>query len=247
MLKKCLLPNTTFLIGRKGTGKSTIFLRLEKELDKREDAISCYLDVYTIYTESQRTLSELNHLEEKIPLEILRKYLLERNFIQNILIALIKQFSNNTNNILEKIKSSLGINKKEAIKELLEELLQNIEDNETLKKIEIPLVEEVLCKSKLISSNKQDKGISSELGTDLNITKPNITAKIEGKSDFSNISEKELAEEFSKVFVKVFQINDLIQKTKSILQTIKVKHLYILLDDFSEIDNFAISNFVNIK
>lgn len=246
ILKKCQLPNTTFLIGRKGTGKSTIFLRLEKELDKQEDAISCYLDVYTIYTESQRTLSELNHLKDKIPLEILRKYLLERNFIQSILIALIKQFSSNTNNILEKIKSSLGINKKEAIKELLEELLQNIEDNETLKKIEIPLIEEVLCKSKCVTSNKNEKGISGEVGASLNVPKPNITAKIEGKSDISNLSEKELAEEFSKVFVKVFQINDLIQKIKTILQTIKVKHMYVLLDDFSEIDNFAISNFVNI-
>ncbi len=32
ILKKSLKENTTFLIGRKGTGKSTIFLRLEQEL-----------------------------------------------------------------------------------------------------------------------------------------------------------------------------------------------------------------------
>ena len=31
IIKNCLKDNTTFLIGRKGTGKSTIFLRLEEE------------------------------------------------------------------------------------------------------------------------------------------------------------------------------------------------------------------------
>ena len=36
VLKKALLNNTTFFIGRKGTGKSTIFLRLEQELRKKE-------------------------------------------------------------------------------------------------------------------------------------------------------------------------------------------------------------------
>ena len=29
VINKCLLDNTTYLIGRKGTGKSTIFLKLE--------------------------------------------------------------------------------------------------------------------------------------------------------------------------------------------------------------------------
>lgn len=35
ILKKCLYDNTTFLIGRKGTGKSTIFLKMEMDLRKK--------------------------------------------------------------------------------------------------------------------------------------------------------------------------------------------------------------------
>ena len=41
ILKKSLLRNTTFLIGRKGTGKSTIFLMIEKDIEKQNDLISC--------------------------------------------------------------------------------------------------------------------------------------------------------------------------------------------------------------
>lgn len=36
ILNKCLLDNTTFLIGRRGTGKSTIFLKLENEYRKKK-------------------------------------------------------------------------------------------------------------------------------------------------------------------------------------------------------------------
>ncbi len=35
VFKMCFSDNTTFLIGRKGTGKSTIILKLEKEYRKK--------------------------------------------------------------------------------------------------------------------------------------------------------------------------------------------------------------------
>ncbi len=245
VLKKCLLGNTTFLVGRKGTGKSTIFLRMEKEIEKKEDIMSCYLDVYTTYSESTRTLNELSYLRNKIPEDMLQKYLLERNFIQNILVNLIKQLSSRTNSFLDKIKVSLGVDKKEVVKELLEELLQNIENNDELKKIEIPLIEEVGYKMKSLDSNLVEKNLGGQIGVDVGLMQP-PRAKIEGKLGVSNLSEKQLAEEFSKVFIKVFQIGDLVQKIKTILETINIKHLYILLDDFSEIENLAIRNFVNI-
>ena len=44
ILQKCLLDNTTFLVGRKGTGKSTIFLKLENEYRKKSGYLPCYVD-----------------------------------------------------------------------------------------------------------------------------------------------------------------------------------------------------------
>lgn len=49
VLEKCMRDNTTFLVGRKGTGKSTIFLKLENEYRKRKQFLPCYVDVKTIY------------------------------------------------------------------------------------------------------------------------------------------------------------------------------------------------------
>lgn len=52
ILNKSLLDNTTFLIGRKGTCKSTIFLKMEIELRKKKSYLPCYIDVKTIYESS---------------------------------------------------------------------------------------------------------------------------------------------------------------------------------------------------
>lgn len=60
VFKNCLTDNTTFLIGRKGTGKSTIILRLENEYRKRKEYISCYLDTKTIFESAK---SDFNSFE----------------------------------------------------------------------------------------------------------------------------------------------------------------------------------------
>src|SRR5438067_12273412 len=52
VFRTILKPNTTFLIGRKGTGKSTIFQRLQYELRHLEGYASAYIDIKTTYEES---------------------------------------------------------------------------------------------------------------------------------------------------------------------------------------------------
>ncbi|MRS18190.1 MarR family transcriptional regulator, partial [Enterobacteriaceae bacterium RIT692] len=49
VFKMCFSDNTTFLIGRKGTGKSTIILRLESEYRKKEAYLPCYIDTKTVF------------------------------------------------------------------------------------------------------------------------------------------------------------------------------------------------------
>jgi DNA replication protein DnaC len=48
VFRTILKPNTTFLIGRKGTGKSTIFQRLQYELIKDKTKTSAYIDIKTV-------------------------------------------------------------------------------------------------------------------------------------------------------------------------------------------------------
>lgn len=45
VLDTMLRESTTFLIGRKGTGKSTIFQRAQYELRSKANAVSAYVDI----------------------------------------------------------------------------------------------------------------------------------------------------------------------------------------------------------
>lgn len=61
VLKKCLLDNTTFLIGRKGTGKSTIFLILENEYRKK----ATYLHQSNVVYGKKITKQDIENAAEK--------------------------------------------------------------------------------------------------------------------------------------------------------------------------------------
>src|SRR5437868_2568287 len=52
VLNALVRPNTSFLIGRKGTGKSTVFQRAQHEIRKQKTSISAYLDIKTIFESS---------------------------------------------------------------------------------------------------------------------------------------------------------------------------------------------------
>lgn len=49
VLSAMLRPNTTFLIGRKGTGKSTVFQRAQHEIRQQSRAVLAYVDIKTVF------------------------------------------------------------------------------------------------------------------------------------------------------------------------------------------------------
>lgn len=251
VLKKAMLTNTTFFIGRKGTGKSTIFLRLEQELRKKENFLSCYLDVKTIYEKSQSQNSSIAKVKEVIPEELFNNYLIERTFIQNTLIAIQEELNMKYNSLGDKIASIFVTTKSESVKERIDELLQRVSDNQTLENIEIPLLKSI--SSKLKNTYEDFKERETKLGG------AEITGGVKGggpevglKTDSGFIWKKgckdarEIENEFSSVFLQVFQIKEIINEIKSILKILKIDHLFILLDDFSEIDDHAIRRFVDV-
>ena len=56
VLRTVLRPNTTFLIGRKGTGKSTIFQMAQESLTRDKHATWAYIDIKTLYESSTAEL-----------------------------------------------------------------------------------------------------------------------------------------------------------------------------------------------
>lgn len=250
ILKKSIKENTTFLIGRKGTGKSTIFLRIEQELRKKDTVLPCYLDVKTIYESAQTEYVNFDYLSDYLPEKTIRKYLIERSFLQSVLKRIAEEIDIRYDNWYEKLKQVLGNTKAEETKEKIQTLKSRIEDNEILKEIEIPIIKNISQKKKTL--NESATATSTE--TNYSISGGLDPAGPSGRINLGNgINESEalkqaseIEENFSSIFLQVFQIKTFIEELKEILTAVKIRHIVVLLDDFSEIDDFAIKTFVDV-
>ena len=250
ILKKSLKENTTFLIGRKGTGKSTIFLRIEQELREKKGYLPCYLDVKTIYESSQTKLTRIKGVDSLLPSDILEKYLIERSFIQTILSKIIDEISNKFDSLFDKLLRVLGVAKVESIQERLLELKSSIEDNNHLEKIEIPVLQTYSRHNKGMNERIKESNLSSKLELNSSLEKTKISGGIKADVGMDIKKSDKIALEnedsFSSVFLQVFQIKEVITGIKEALAILDIRHLYILLDDFSEIEDESIITFVDV-
>lgn len=81
VLRQVMDDNHTLLKGRKGTGKSTIFLRAEQKLSLSRDKICIYINLQSIYEEIRTANSEVTG-------DSLRQYQTYRNFFTEIITSL---------------------------------------------------------------------------------------------------------------------------------------------------------------
>lgn len=248
--KMVLSDNTAFLVGRKGTGKSTIILRLESEYRKKDDYIPCYIDTKTVFESTKSDYKNLDYLKGRIPNEALDKYLIERSFIQSVLKAIVDEMDIKAKPYLIKFANLLGLSKVNKVKDGISELYRKIENNEHLQSIELPVINEYVNS---ISSADEMENVNSynnsgEVNFNLDIKGPKVGVK-NGYAKSSSDKTKQIESwerQFSGALLKVFQIKDIMDEIQKVLTILKVKKLVIFLDDFSEVDEKTMKNFVDV-
>jgi hypothetical protein len=88
ILETMMKTNTTFLIGRKGTGKSTVFQRSQHELRKKSNYTSAYLDIKTVFESSQvdsSLIAKVDPASGALPQETLEKLRLYKAFLKAVI------------------------------------------------------------------------------------------------------------------------------------------------------------------
>ena len=235
ILKKCLKDRTTLLIGRKGTGKSTLFLKIENEIAKKDDQISCFIDTKTIYENvSNKPFSNENEIDD----QILKEYMIKRSFVKYILGEVLEKIEYKIEqSTFERIIKLIGLSRKnDAINEI-KKLRKLIETNEHLTEIEIPMLIKI-SKEQISEKTKEDeKGAGVKIGLQ--------EQSFDLSSKYKNGEKQSYTDQFSKTLITVFDINGFIDKLKNIMLKIGIKKAFILLDDFSEIDDPDITTFVD--
>ncbi|MCI1959744.1 MAG: hypothetical protein LKJ25_09020 [Clostridia bacterium] len=239
ILNLCLKDNTTVLVGRKGTGKSTILMRMQNELRKSNTIMTCYIDVKNVFDNAKRNYTTINYLNANSNEET-ENYSIQRQFILDFLSELIVEVNQNYNSFLEKLRDKFHLSKpKNAIRKL-NEIKKNIKNNEHLKDIELQTIQSINMSNDSINSCK--KAINGNI--EANLSSQAASAKIGGQNSIENITENE--KQYNRIFARIFEITNIVNEIKSVLQELSLKRLYLILDDYSEIDQISLSMFCNL-
>jgi hypothetical protein len=120
-----------------------------------------------------------------------------------------------------------------------------------LKKIEIPILQNFDFSNKEINQDrKASKKSIANPSLSVGLSSDNLGVKLDSNASLSSKKEStnyyETADNFSRVFLQVFQIKETILKIKEILTSLDIRHLVIMLDDFSEIEEDSIKTFVDV-
>jgi hypothetical protein len=224
ILGKVNLPRTSILIGRKGTGKSTIFQKSIKDVSQNKKCIPIYIDVKTLYDTATPTLSCMN--DNIISNEEILKYLLYKNFLKSIILETKKKLNNIFIN-KNFLSSLLGINENKRYE--VEKVLHHIETriDTVFKSIDGSIISTI--NNSLERSSEEVRDINGSIST-----APQLS--IEAK----NLSKEGVKQSFSKTFLNYLNIKEsLIENLIKIKAILGLKYLYIYLDDYSEIDEEA--------
>lgn len=221
VISKINLPRTTIVVGRKGTGKSTIFQKSIKDISKKKDILCLYIDVKTLYDNSTPIIIDNKSI---ISSEEMTKYLMYLSFIKQLILEVKDQINDKLNRSF--LKGIFKQNKDDlkTVKYRLDDIYKNAE--KVFKTISLTLTN---IANTLEQSQTDNEGIGLELS-------------LEPKVNLESSNEKvvKFKKSFDDTLITYFDIKKcLIDNLLSIREIANLKYLYVYLDDYSEIDEAA--------
>jgi len=237
ILKIMMKANTTFIIGRKGTGKSTVFQRAQYELRKLSTHTSAYIDIKTIFESSQidpNLLAKVDVGSAALSKESLEKLRLYKAFLQAIIQEITDELKKRMKQatIWQRIRSTFSGSLDDLFKEL-DTLLKDIDSSHFSS---ITGLKNVTTHSKNEAS--AEMGIEGTSNISLG-PKPELKASLTSKDSAKVSSGQE--QSYADILMLEFNIKGFISRLKTLLRRISVNHLYIFIDDFSELPQDAMA------
>ncbi|MCF7788696.1 MAG: hypothetical protein K9N47_21410 [Prosthecobacter sp.] len=215
VLKTVLLNNTTFLIGRKGTGKSTVFAKTQLELRKRTDAISVYVDVKSLHELLKTNEAVIQSVEDSsISDQVWRAHSLRKNFLGAVIADLVKELKRayEARNLIQKwVGKARGYH--EVIGEL-EELAERVKVSK-LTQEEIPILRIISTKVKEAAKTKESSKANAKVESKLSIN-PEVKSSGGIEQFDENIADNELYQEYADAVLRSFPFQDLLSQIRAL-------------------------------
>ncbi len=239
ILQSVLSSNTTFLLGRKGTGKSTVFAKAQSTLRSRKDIISIYIDVKSLYD-----VLEANEIPDTelssvgISSLAYRSHMLRKVMLGKVIAELLKEISESCDRltILERWRGA----KKQY--EDLKGTLKSIGDrakNSKLEKHEIPVLQKITNQIRVKQQQEASKTskASGKAGGKLSPDSVEVSSELTGSlSDFDKtLDDSDIYNEYSDVVLKSFPFSEILEEIQILLTESGLLRLVAFFDDFSEL------------
>lgn len=231
VLSQVLAPTTTFLLGRKGTGKSTVFAKAQSALRQENSNISVYIDVKAIYdliSSNDIPFSKDIEINE----DILRTHFLRKEFLSSVISDILKELQLYAKRLplWEKI-----IGKKRLLIDVvrkMEELEKNVRCSK-LSSSEIPILQAITKKRKEQSRSTEQMTVGGDVSVSL---KSDFGGSISSKDFEEVLSDNEIYEEYADAILRSFPFALLLEQIKTYLAELELNRLFVFFDDFSEIN-----------
>jgi DNA-binding transcriptional ArsR family regulator len=246
VLNTVLSGNTTFLFGRKGTGKSTIIARAQSEIRKNKSSLTIYLDVKSI-NESSQTSDVISKTPENTELlfDIVQPHLLRKAFLIEIFTKLVDE--------LEIICKQTSIfdrflgrhHKYEELKKAITDLKLSVRSG-ALSDAELPILQFI---EKEVKSRHQESAKTkdnSELGFNISSDKASFNAGVKSEDLEEILDDDEIYEKYSKAILRSFPYQEFLKKLSDLLEELSFSSLVIFFDDFSELSWIEQRLFVDV-
>ncbi|MEO8767434.1 MAG: hypothetical protein ABI363_03715 [Nitrosospira sp.] len=250
ILNSVLSSNTTFLLGRKGTGKSTVFAKAQSVLRERKNIISIYIDVKSLYDVfAMNDLPEEGLMEHGISPVTYRSHILRKILLGNVISELLKEVNNACDN-LSLFDRWLGAKKQyEELKGSLKKIGKDVKDTK-LEKHEIPVLQKISkqLKTKQRKENSVTTSAKASIASKVTLRNPEWTSSAEGSlSDFDKtLDDNEIYNEYSDVVIRSFPFNDILNEIRTLLSESDLTRLVVFFDDFSELNFLDQRLFVDV-
>lgn len=230
---KTLLANTTtIIVGRKGSGKSTVFQRVQHEVRKnKSNAISAYMDIRNVYEASQIdpvAATKIAALDSAMGPEQIQQFLLHKRFLKTLLTDI-------RNELKAQVEQNFLSRLRETVMGTSAEVFAGLD--RIISKLDDPDYENIDGIVSLTRKQSATGKVSSKVGATAKVSANLVSAGAElGSTIEQQYSADAGAEEAHvQLLMRVIGVTDLISQLQQVLAAIGIKNLYIFLDDFSEL------------
>lgn len=239
VLNAVLSSNTTFLLGRKGTGKSTVFAKAQSVFREQKDIISVYIDVKSLIEVLDS--NEFNSTElESLGISSIayRSHLLRKAMLGRIISELLQEIGK-TCDRLTLLERWRGVKKQyEDLKHSLDDISRRVK-NSKLEQHEIPVLQKITSqiRQKRQQENSQQTNDTGKIAGKASIAKAEISAEASASyTDFDKtLDDSEIYNEYSDVVLKSFPFGEIIEEIQTLISESDLLRLVVFFDDFSEL------------